>query len=88
MRAFEEEPTLEQVLAGVRDVDLVLIEGFKQAPVPKVEVSRGQPDSALISSLDSLVAVVADRRLDADVPQFDLEDVTGLADLIEARFLT
>jgi molybdopterin-guanine dinucleotide biosynthesis protein B len=69
-------------------VDLILIEGFKRADVPKIEVSRGQPESDLISSPDELVAIVADRRFDADVPQFDLEDVAGLADLIEARFLT
>lgn len=88
VRAFEEEPSLEQVVAVIRDVDLVLIEGFKQADVPKIEVSRGQSESELISPPGSLVALVAGRRVDADVPQFDLEDVAGLADLIEARFLT
>jgi 4-hydroxy-tetrahydrodipicolinate reductase len=87
VRAFEEEPTLEQVVGGMRDVDLILVEGFKQADVPKIEVNRDQSGSELISSPESLVAVVSDRRFEADVPQFELEDMTGLADLIEARFL-
>jgi molybdopterin-guanine dinucleotide biosynthesis protein B len=76
LRAFEEEPTLEQITAVIQDVDLILIEGFKQARVPKIEVCRGQSEPRLISSFDSLVAVVA-----------DLEDAAGLADLIEATFL-
>jgi molybdopterin-guanine dinucleotide biosynthesis protein MobB len=87
VHSFEQEPTLEQVTALIRDVDLILIEGFKQADVPKIEVSRGQPESGLISPPGNLVAIAADRRLDANAPQFDLDDVAGLADLIEARFL-
>jgi molybdopterin-guanine dinucleotide biosynthesis protein B len=93
VRTFEEEATLEQLMAVIRDVDLILIEGFKQADLPKIEVNRGQPESGLISPPDNLVAIVSDRRFDADVlqaevPQFDPEDVVGLADVIEARFLT
>jgi molybdopterin-guanine dinucleotide biosynthesis protein MobB len=88
VRTFEEEATLKRVMAVIQDVDLILVEGFKQADVPKIEVNRGQPDSELISPPDNLFAIVADRRFDADVPQFDLEDVVGLADLIEVGFLT
>jgi molybdopterin-guanine dinucleotide biosynthesis protein MobB len=87
VRAYEEDPTLEQIIAGIRDVDLILIEGFKEAGIPKVEVSRGQPQSDLISPLESLVAIVTDRCFPLETPQFDLEDLFGLADLIEARFL-
>jgi molybdopterin-guanine dinucleotide biosynthesis protein MobB len=88
VRHFDQDPTLEQVTAIIRDVDLILIEGFKQADVPRVEVNRSAPSSKLIFPPGSLVAIVADRRFDVDAPQFDLEDITGLADLIEARFLT
>ena len=34
-----------------------------------------------------LIAVAADFRLPLDLPQFDLDDATGLADFIEQRFL-
>ena len=87
IRTFEEEATLEQALGAIQDVDLVLIEGFKQADVPKIEVNRDQPESDLITPYDRLVAIVADRRFDADVPQLDLDDVVGLADTIEACFI-
>jgi hypothetical protein len=35
-----------------------------------------------------LVAIVADQPFDMNVPQFGLDDATGLVDLIEERFLT
>jgi hypothetical protein len=41
----------------------------------------------LICQPAELVAVASDQLFDLDVPQYDLNDVLGLADLIEARFL-
>jgi molybdopterin-guanine dinucleotide biosynthesis protein MobB len=86
VRYFDQEPTLGDVLAAIQDVDLILTEGYKHADAPKIEVSRGE--STLISAPGSLIAVVSDRSFSVDVPQFDLEDVAGLATFIEARFLT
>jgi molybdopterin-guanine dinucleotide biosynthesis protein MobB len=83
------ETTLEEALASVPDVDLVLVEGYKRADVPKIEVNRRARDAQLVCAEDErLIAIVSDRRFDADVPQFDLEDVTALADWIEGEFLT
>jgi molybdopterin-guanine dinucleotide biosynthesis protein MobB len=86
-RTFSEEPTLEQIASGIENVDLILTEGYKHASAPKIEISRGQTKPPLISDRDDLVAVVADRPFDVDAPQFELEDVIGLTDFIETRFL-
>lgn len=86
-RTFPEEPSLEQIASSIQDVDLVLTEGYKHAGAPKIEISRGQTEPYLLSDADDLVAVVADRPFDVDVPQFDLDDVSLLADFIETRFL-
>ena len=85
IRRFDQEATLEDVLVAIHDVDLILTEGYKSADAPKIEVSRGK--SRLIFPPSSLIAVVSDRRLRVEAPRFDLEDVSGLATLIEARFL-
>jgi molybdopterin-guanine dinucleotide biosynthesis protein B len=85
IRHFEHEATLKDVLAAIPDVDLILTEGYKNADTPKIEVSRGQ--FPLIFPPSSLIAVVSDRRLHVEVPQFDLEDVSGLAAFVETHFL-
>jgi molybdopterin-guanine dinucleotide biosynthesis protein B len=81
-RRLERELSLEQVVAGIRDVDLILTEGYRGENAPKIQVSRGTELLEPVCDPAQLVAIVADRRFDVDVPQFDLDDAAGLADLI------
>jgi molybdopterin-guanine dinucleotide biosynthesis protein MobB len=87
VRHYEREPALAEIVAGLTDVDLVITEGYKRAPTPKIEVSRRARSRELISPPETLVAIVSDQRFDVDVPHLALDDVAGLADLIESRFL-
>jgi molybdopterin-guanine dinucleotide biosynthesis protein MobB len=89
-RPVEKPPDLEQIVrVYLADVDLVLTEGFKQGPAPKIEVSRAALGlDMLCGPGDNLIAVVTDRALRVDVPVFGLDAVEPLADFIEARFLT
>jgi molybdopterin-guanine dinucleotide biosynthesis protein MobB len=88
------EMTLEEALAGVQDVDLALVEGYKRADVPKIEVhwsggagKQGGGEELVCAEDERFIAIVSDRRFDVDVPQFDVHDVVRLADWIERRFL-
>jgi molybdopterin-guanine dinucleotide biosynthesis protein B len=68
------------------DVDLVLTEGFKSGPMPKIEVFRQAAHSEpLCRGDDQLIAFVTDTTIDLGVPAFGLDDVAQLADLIEER---
>ena len=79
------EVIAHQVLS---DVDLILTEGFKSGPMPKIEVSRAAQNAPLLCGTeDQLVAVVSDRDLPLPVPRFGLEEVALLADFIEREFL-
>jgi len=72
----------------IDDVDIIISEGFKNDSQPKIEVFRRETHRQLLCSKeDNLVAVVANQRFDVDVPCLDLDDVKGVADLIEERFL-
>ncbi len=80
------EPSLADLLARLAPVDLVLIEGFKRDRHPKLEVYRpvvGKPP--LWPEDDAVVAVASDGPLiDCRCPVLDLDDVRGIADLVEA----
>ena len=86
-RKLERELTLDEITAGVSDVDLILVEGYKQAEKPSLEVVRAANSRELIGSREQRFAVAADFPLDLGVPQFSLDDVQAIADLIETRFL-
>jgi molybdopterin-guanine dinucleotide biosynthesis protein B len=72
----------------IRDVDLILSEGFKKNPHPKIEIMR--PDlkhEPICSTEDNLIAVVSDVKMERGVPCLGVNDAKGIADLIEERFL-
>ena len=70
------------------DMDLILTEGYKKENKPKIEVFRGKTGKQPLCMEDpNLMAVASDVSLDLDVPCFGLEDIEGIADLVEKSFL-
>jgi molybdopterin-guanine dinucleotide biosynthesis protein B len=65
------------------DYDLILTEGFKGSIYPKIELHRSEQGEELLTAPEQLLAVVTDKKLAVDVPQFSREDIKGIADLIE-----
>jgi molybdopterin-guanine dinucleotide biosynthesis protein MobB len=85
-------PPLEELIATYFfDVDIVLTEGFKMSPVPKIELHRKERSSTLICRGEQhdplLIAVASDEPLELDVPVLDLNDAGAIADFVEQRFL-
>ena len=80
----EGEPPLAEHLARLAPVDLVLIEGFKAEPHPKIEAFRAATGNPLIATKDaSICAIASDIALpDADQPVFDLNNTEAIADFI------
>lgn len=78
------EPSIDELLARMQDVDLVLIEGFKEHPHKKIEVFRPAVGKPLLATDDpSIIAVATDADLgDQEVPVMDLEDIKAIADFI------
>lgn len=79
------EINIDSLLPYFQDMDLVLVEGFKQENKPKIEVFRSQINqSQLFPDDDLLVAVVTDSLYSARVPVFQFEDIEAICDLIES----
>jgi len=70
------------------DMDLVITEGYKNEDKPKIEVLRKSINTTpLCRENDHLIAVVTDAEVDLSVPKIEFDDIEGLADLIEKKFL-
>ncbi len=77
------EPALPALLARLSPVDLILVEGYRHAPHPKVETHRASAGHPLIAPGDPLVrALASDVPLPLDRPVFDLNDTAGIAAFI------
>lgn len=84
--AGEDEPQLTEILARFSPCDLVLIEGYKRERHKKIETRRleGRSGERLTASDPTIVAVASDHPVTGEaVPLYDLDDVAGLADLVE-----
>ena len=90
IRDVEKDLTLEEVREKlIQEVDLILSEGYKNDVQPKIEVFRkGKYEGLLCTQEDNLVAVISDQPFEIGVPCFFLDDIKGLADFIETRFLS
>ena len=87
------EPDLQETL-GVLDedeLDLVLVEGFKQTAFPKIELHRPVLEKPLLHhTIPGIIAIATDTPLpDTDTlpPQLDLNDPLAIADFIIQHIL-
>jgi molybdopterin-guanine dinucleotide biosynthesis protein B len=87
IKPVTEAPSLEEVarLFG-EDCDIILAEGFKQGDAPKIEVHRRGVATPL-KDVKKLFAIATDEKLDSKVRQFGLDDIKGIANLIEEGFI-
>ncbi len=80
------EPTLDDIARRLAPADIIFVEGYKSAAIPKIEVRRAAVSSErLLASSDPLViAIAADYELDGHgKPVLALDDIAGIAALIE-----
>jgi molybdopterin-guanine dinucleotide biosynthesis protein B len=81
----EAEPSLDEILARLASCDLVLVEGYKREPIPKIEVRRLEARSRepLYPHDPHIVAVATDHTVETEgLPVFDLDDTTAIAAFI------
>lgn len=81
------EPTLPELLARFDPVDLILIEGFKRDPHPKIEVFRHANGKAWLHPEDpAIIAIASDATPPLTrLPHTHLDDIAGIADLVLAH---
>jgi molybdopterin-guanine dinucleotide biosynthesis adapter protein len=82
------EPELTEVLSWLDPCDLVIVEGYKGAAIPKIELRRTATHSKepLADQDDMVLAIAADHAVEGHgLPVFSLDDATGIADFIMAR---
>lgn len=89
IRDVDKDMSLEELGDSFgEDADLILSEGFKKDVQPKIEVFREEKHEELLCTKeDNLIAIASNRPFDIGVPCLDIDDVKGIVDLIESKFL-
>ncbi|MEN6389211.1 MAG: molybdopterin-guanine dinucleotide biosynthesis protein B [Syntrophomonas sp.] len=86
---FITEPPLPSILERIKvgqDLDLILIEGFKSEPGPKIQVIRDKEAAYPDWNVD-LIATVSDEPFKEGIPSYSLEQLEKLADFLVEKYL-
>ncbi len=78
------EPSLADLLPLMTPVDLILVEGYKREPHPKIEAHRWETGRPLLVDSNPTIRAVASNTVPQNlrVPSFDLDDIPAVADFI------
>ncbi len=77
------EQELPEQLRHMSPCDIVLIEGFKKQPIPKLEIHRKAHGVPFLFRDDPhIVGIATDEQLDTELPQFRLDDYAALAEFV------
>lgn len=77
------------VIARLDPCDLIIVEGYKSQPIPKIEARRqaSAPGLQLAEQDAYVMAIAADHAIsDVSVPVFDLDNTVAIADFISDQF--
>ena len=79
----EREHTMEQQIERMAPVDLLLVEGWKSQPMPKLEVYREANGKPLLYPGDGhIIAVASDVPVQTKLPRFGIDDYDGIAQYV------
>jgi molybdopterin-guanine dinucleotide biosynthesis protein B len=88
IRQVEKDIAFDDIIGLLgSDYDIIITEGYKSGPYPKIEVSRKECSTDLLSSEDELIAIVTDNKFEINRPHLDLDDAAGVADIVVEKFL-
>lgn len=79
------ETPLAQLLCRIRDVDLILVEGYKNEPLPQIGVARSANEKGFTADTGRFIALVTDLEVDTDLPCFGFRDIRELSHFILKR---
>jgi len=90
IQKLKRELPIGEILLLFKDIDIVLIEGYKSNNYPKIEVHRKGVDSNLLYNnpnynISQIIALASDEEIDVNIPLLDLNDVNSICDFIESK---
>ncbi|MBU3198131.1 molybdopterin-guanine dinucleotide biosynthesis protein B [Clostridium estertheticum] len=92
IQKVEKEVPIGEILLLFKDIDIVLIEGYKDNNFPKIEVHRKDVDSNLLCTnpkfeFSQIIALATDEDVNVNIPILNLNDVNSICDFIESKLI-
>ncbi len=77
------ELDLNSIIGLVHDVDIILVEGYKNEKLPRIGIARKATGKGLTAPVENFIAVMTDiEDVDCSAEKFELDDIDGLKEFI------
>ena len=76
------EKKLDELLRELDAPDIVIIEGFKNSPHPKIEIVKEDSDNYLFLKLKNIIGIVCDKQISTILPKFRRREIDKIAEFI------
>ncbi|MBU3155608.1 molybdopterin-guanine dinucleotide biosynthesis protein B [Clostridium estertheticum] len=92
IQKVEKEVPIYEIILLFKDIDIVLIEGYKDNNFPKIEVHRKDVDSNLLCTnpkfeFSQIIALATDEDVNVNIPILNLNDVNSICNFIESKLI-
>ncbi len=77
--------TLDELLDIVHEVDIILVEGYKNQALPRIGIARSETGRGFAGDISSFIALVTDMKIETKLPCFALNDIDGICGFIMKR---
>ncbi len=75
--------SLRQLIDMVHDVDLILVEGYKNEALPQIGIARRATGKGFTADLSRFIAIITDmEEVETALPRFTFEDIKGVTEFI------
>ena len=79
----QRELSLQQLIDMVHDVDLILVEGYKNGNLPQIGIARRATGKGFTADLSRFLAIITDMdEIETTLPRFAFEDIQGVTDFM------
>jgi len=78
--------SLHEAAACIRDADIILVEGYKNADIPQIGLARAANGKGFTADISRFIALVTDiPQENAGIPVFAFDEYEKIAEFIAAR---
>lgn len=80
---LKDKNPLYKMIQLYRDMDLIIIEGYKNYRFKRLEITRKNKYKDILSNKSDLIGIVSDIEYDLSIKRFDLNDYKNISNYIE-----
>ncbi len=78
----QDEKKLDELISELSEIDIVIVEGYKNENHPKIEIINEKKNKYLFQNIQNVIAIISDHNLDTDLKKFKKNEIDKIVNFI------